>query len=140
VGRELNSREGERERDGVLLQKGYGVSNKLDHWRKYLWQLEKDNPRSYQDEHLDYLREFRWFYFYPGAVLFYPAVKLPIYTTSHTPANLHWESVKKKKSIVTLTPPYKKPLHYWHSCNILAMYFSALVKYLHVMLAFRRSL
>jgi hypothetical protein len=68
VGNELNSRETERERDRVWLQKGYGMGNKLDHWRKYLWQVEKDNSRSYHDEHLDYLQEFRWLYFSRGAV------------------------------------------------------------------------
>jgi len=36
AGKELNSGETERERDRVMLQKGYGVGNKLDCWRKYL--------------------------------------------------------------------------------------------------------
>jgi len=33
VGVELNSGETWRERDRVLLRKGYGMGNKLDHWR-----------------------------------------------------------------------------------------------------------
>ncbi len=59
---ETNSRETERERgkETECLAASYGVGNKLDCCRKYLWQLEKDNPRSYQYEHLDYLQEFRW--------------------------------------------------------------------------------
>jgi hypothetical protein len=34
--RDKQQRDREGERDRVLLQKGYGVGNKLDCWRKYL--------------------------------------------------------------------------------------------------------
>ena len=50
-------REGERQ---SVAAKGHGVGNKLDLWRKYLWQPKKYNPSSYQNEHLEYLHEFRW--------------------------------------------------------------------------------
>jgi hypothetical protein len=36
VGRELSSREAEREREKVLLQKGCSAGNKIDSWKKYL--------------------------------------------------------------------------------------------------------
>jgi hypothetical protein len=49
VGREQDSgetkREREREKDRASLKTRYGVGNKFDHWRKYLWQMWEDNPR-----------------------------------------------------------------------------------------------
>jgi hypothetical protein len=57
---EKDGQRAKQRKDRVLLQKGYSVGNKLDCWNKYLWQLEKDNPRSYQNGHLDYLQEFKW--------------------------------------------------------------------------------
>jgi hypothetical protein len=51
VGREQDNREREREgerergRDRALLKMRYGMGNKFNHWRKYLWQMWEDNPR-----------------------------------------------------------------------------------------------
>ncbi len=49
MGREQDSgetkREREREKDRASLKTRYGVGNKFDHWRKYLWQMWEDNPR-----------------------------------------------------------------------------------------------
>ncbi len=49
VAKEQNSGETERERecvrDTAWLKMRDGVCNKFDHWRKYLWQTWKDNPR-----------------------------------------------------------------------------------------------
>jgi hypothetical protein len=47
VGREQDSGETEREfvRDRALLKMRDGVGNKFDNWRKYLWQMWKDNLR-----------------------------------------------------------------------------------------------
>ncbi len=51
-----------RERDWVLLQTGHSVGNRLDQWTNIYDSSRKDNPRSYEDEHYDYLQvlSFTW--------------------------------------------------------------------------------
>ncbi len=48
--KQWRDRQRARERDGMLLQTGYGMGNKLDHWTNIYYSQRKD-PRSYLDEH-----------------------------------------------------------------------------------------